>query len=66
LRVTGKVERPLVIREVDLQVLPHKSLAVNDDKGAHVTYDGRKRAVIPFTLKDAIFNRPSVGPATII
>jgi DMSO/TMAO reductase YedYZ molybdopterin-dependent catalytic subunit len=40
LRVTGKVERPLVIRAVDLQVLPHKSFAVNDDKGAHVTYDG--------------------------
>jgi len=40
LRVIGKVERPLIMREVDLQALPHKHLAVTDDKGAGVTYDG--------------------------
>jgi len=39
-RVTGKVERPLVLGEVDLQALPHKHLAVTDEKGAPVTYDG--------------------------
>jgi hypothetical protein len=40
LRVTGKVERPLVISEADLQALPRKRLTVTDDKGARVTYDG--------------------------
>jgi DMSO/TMAO reductase YedYZ molybdopterin-dependent catalytic subunit len=40
LRVMGKVDRPLIMREVDLQALPHKHLAVTDDKGAGVTYDG--------------------------
>ena len=40
LRVTGKVERPLVLSEVDLQALPRKHLAVTDEKGAPVTYDG--------------------------
>jgi len=40
LRITGKVERPLVIGEADLQVLPRKRLTVTDDKGARVSYDG--------------------------
>jgi DMSO/TMAO reductase YedYZ molybdopterin-dependent catalytic subunit len=40
LRVTGKVERPLVISEADLQALPRKRLTVTDDKGTRVTYDG--------------------------
>jgi DMSO/TMAO reductase YedYZ molybdopterin-dependent catalytic subunit len=39
-RVTGKVERPLVLGESDLQALPRKHLAVTDEKGAPVTYDG--------------------------
>jgi hypothetical protein len=39
-RITGRVERPLVMREGDLQVLPHKHLTVTDDKGARVKYDG--------------------------
>lgn len=40
LRVTGKVERPLALGESDLQALPRKHLAVTDEKGAPVTYDG--------------------------
>jgi len=40
LRVTGKVERPLVLGESDLQALPRKHLSVTDEKGAPVTYDG--------------------------
>jgi DMSO/TMAO reductase YedYZ molybdopterin-dependent catalytic subunit len=40
LRVTGKVERPLALTEADLQALPHKRLAVTDEEGTPVTYDG--------------------------
>lgn len=40
LRVNGKVERHLVLSEADLQALPHKHLAVTDEKGTPVTYDG--------------------------
>lgn len=40
LRIIGKVERPLVARETDLQALPRKRLTVTDDKGARVTYEG--------------------------
>lgn len=40
LRITGKVERPLVMHEADLQALPHKHLTVTDEKGERVTYDG--------------------------
>jgi DMSO/TMAO reductase YedYZ molybdopterin-dependent catalytic subunit len=40
LRITGKVQRPLVIGESDLQALPRKRLTVTDEKGARVTYDG--------------------------
>lgn len=40
LRVIGKVGRLLIVRETDLQALPRKSLAVTDDKGVRVTYDG--------------------------
>lgn len=40
LRVSGKVERPLVLGERDLQALPRKHLEVTDEKGAPVTYDG--------------------------
>jgi molybdopterin-dependent oxidoreductase-like protein protein len=39
-RVTGKVERPLVVSEADLQTFPRKQLNVIDENGAHVTYDG--------------------------
>ena len=54
LRISGKVERPLVIGEADLQTLPRKRLTVTDDKGARVTYDGvpvvelLRRAGVPF------------------
>jgi DMSO/TMAO reductase YedYZ molybdopterin-dependent catalytic subunit len=40
LRVTGKVERPLALSEADLQALPRKRLAVTDEKGTPVVYDG--------------------------
>jgi DMSO/TMAO reductase YedYZ molybdopterin-dependent catalytic subunit len=40
LRITGKVERTLVMREADLEALPRKRLTVTDDKGARVTYEG--------------------------
>jgi DMSO/TMAO reductase YedYZ molybdopterin-dependent catalytic subunit len=40
LRITGKVERPLALSEADLQALPRKRLAVTDEKGTPVTYDG--------------------------
>jgi len=40
LRIIGKVERPLVLSEVDLQALPRTRLAVTDEKGTPVTYDG--------------------------
>jgi DMSO/TMAO reductase YedYZ molybdopterin-dependent catalytic subunit len=39
-RVTGKVQRPLVVSEADLQTFPRKQLTVTDEKGAQVTYDG--------------------------
>jgi DMSO/TMAO reductase YedYZ molybdopterin-dependent catalytic subunit len=39
-RITGKVERPLVMHETDLRALPHKHLTVTDEKGERVTYDG--------------------------
>ena len=39
-RVTGKVERPLVVSEADLQTFPRKQLTVTDEKGAQATYDG--------------------------
>jgi molybdopterin-binding protein len=40
LHVTGKVERPLALSEADLQALPSKPLAVTDEKGTPVVYDG--------------------------
>lgn len=40
LRVIGKVERSLVLHEGDLQGMPRKHLAVTDEKGTRVTYDG--------------------------
>lgn len=40
LRVTGKVERPLVLSQADLLALPRKLLAVTDEKGKPVVYDG--------------------------
>jgi DMSO/TMAO reductase YedYZ molybdopterin-dependent catalytic subunit len=40
LRIAGKVERPLALSEADLQALPRKRLAVTDEKGTPVTYDG--------------------------
>ena len=39
-RVTGKVERPLVVSEAELQSFPRKHLTVTDEKGAQVIYDG--------------------------
>jgi DMSO/TMAO reductase YedYZ molybdopterin-dependent catalytic subunit len=39
-RITGKVDKPLVMNEADLQALPHTSLVVTDEKGHHVTYGG--------------------------
>ncbi len=40
LRVAGKVERTLVLSEADLQALPRKHVAVTDEKGSPVAYDG--------------------------
>jgi hypothetical protein len=40
LRISGKVERPLVMREADLHALPHTRLTVVDDKGTRITYEG--------------------------
>ena len=40
LRVIGKVERPLNLPDIDLQALPRKRLAVIDEKGTSVTYEG--------------------------
>jgi hypothetical protein len=40
LRITGKVDRPVVIHEDDLKALPRKRLTVTDDTGARVTYEG--------------------------
>jgi len=40
LRITGKIDQPLVVRLADLQALPHKRVAVTDDRGARVTYEG--------------------------
>jgi DMSO/TMAO reductase YedYZ molybdopterin-dependent catalytic subunit len=39
-RVSGKVERPIIVSEAVLQTLPRKRLAVTDEKGAQVTYEG--------------------------
>ncbi|MBV8475714.1 MAG: hypothetical protein JO138_04545 [Acidobacteriaceae bacterium] len=40
LRISGKIEHPMVLRAADLQRLPHKRVTVTDDKGARVTYEG--------------------------
>ena len=40
LRVTGIVERHLVLHDSDLQKLPRKHVAVTDEKGNPATYDG--------------------------
>lgn len=39
-RITGKVEHPLILRESNLQALPRKSLTVTDEHGTRVTYEG--------------------------
>jgi DMSO/TMAO reductase YedYZ molybdopterin-dependent catalytic subunit len=39
-RITGKVDKPLVMNETDLQALAHTSLTVTNEKGDHVRYDG--------------------------
>ena len=39
-RVAGKVERPLVLSEADLETFPRKRLTVTDEKGAPVIYEG--------------------------
>ena len=39
-RVTGKVDRPLVLHDSDLRELPRKSVTVTDERGAKVTYEG--------------------------
>ncbi|MBV8360135.1 MAG: molybdopterin-dependent oxidoreductase [Deltaproteobacteria bacterium] len=40
LRITGKIDHPLVVRLADLQALARKRVAVTDDRGAHVSYEG--------------------------
>jgi DMSO/TMAO reductase YedYZ molybdopterin-dependent catalytic subunit len=40
LRITGKVDRPLVLRAADLRVMHRERASVTDDRGAHVTYEG--------------------------
>ena len=40
LRVTGKIGQPLALCEADLQTLPRKRLAVTDEKGTPLVYDG--------------------------
>jgi DMSO/TMAO reductase YedYZ molybdopterin-dependent catalytic subunit len=40
LRVTGKIDHPLVVRLADLQALSRQRVAVTDDRGARVTYEG--------------------------
>ena len=40
LRITGKIDHPLVVRIADLQALSRKRVAVTDDRGARVTYEG--------------------------
>jgi DMSO/TMAO reductase YedYZ molybdopterin-dependent catalytic subunit len=40
LRITGKVDKPLMMNEADLQALSRTNMAVTDEKGDHVTYDG--------------------------
>ena len=40
LRITGKIDQPLVVRLADLQALPRKRVTVTDDRGARVTYEG--------------------------
>jgi DMSO/TMAO reductase YedYZ molybdopterin-dependent catalytic subunit len=39
-RLTGKIERPLVVSEADLQTFPRKQLTVTDEKGVQGSYDG--------------------------
>ena len=39
-RITGKVARPLVVSDGELQALPRKRVTVTGDKGTQVTYDG--------------------------
>jgi DMSO/TMAO reductase YedYZ molybdopterin-dependent catalytic subunit len=40
LRVTGRVDRPLLLHEDELSNLPHQHLAVTDEEGRPVAYDG--------------------------
>ena len=40
LRITGKIDRPLIMRLADLQAMPRKRVTVTDDRGARVTYEG--------------------------
>jgi DMSO/TMAO reductase YedYZ molybdopterin-dependent catalytic subunit len=40
LRISGKIDRPLVLRLTDLQALPRQRVAVTDDLGARATYEG--------------------------
>jgi hypothetical protein len=40
LRVTGKVERPMVFSATDLEALPRRRLTVTNEKGDRVTYEG--------------------------
>jgi len=40
LRITGKIDRPMVVRPADLQRMTRKRVTVTDDHGARVTYEG--------------------------
>jgi DMSO/TMAO reductase YedYZ molybdopterin-dependent catalytic subunit len=40
LRISGKIDQPLVVRLADLQRLQRKRVTVTDDSGTRVTYEG--------------------------
>jgi DMSO/TMAO reductase YedYZ molybdopterin-dependent catalytic subunit len=46
LRVGGLVKHPLILQEADLQSLPRRRLAVTDEKGHPVSYEGVPVAAI--------------------
>jgi len=53
LRITGKIDHPMVVRLADLQALSRKRVAVTDDRGSRAIYEGvpvvelLKRAGVP-------------------
>lgn len=40
LRISGKVDNQLVLREAELQRMPRTRVTVRDEKGARITYEG--------------------------